>query len=246
MNIDTNTQENTISGTYEDLAEESWMPSPAGSLAQARAGQSTLPVDEIIRHAWSRVSGFKAQVWGSMLALMLVQIGIVLARLLTVDVLPSYAATPFFSVARFLVAPFGVWIALKGVSRMSGDEVLEKSLGKCFTVSTIVTAAGVGILSSLGLMLFVLPGVYIFCTCYMAAMLAADRELAPIEAVKISYFGLRGNVLSILRLQLICFVVVLVSAIPFGIGLIWSVPWAVCVQGETFRRTFGVETLDSM
>jgi hypothetical protein len=35
-------------------------------------------------------------------------------------------------------------------------------------------------------------------------------------------------------------ILVLVSAIPLGIGLIWTVPWAANVLGVAYRRTFGV------
>jgi hypothetical protein len=34
--------------------------------------------------------------------------------------------------------------------------------------------------------------------------------------------------------------VIFASAIPLGIGLIWTAPWSVNVFGVTYRRMFGV------
>lgn len=63
-----------------------------------------------------------------------------------------------------------------------------------------------------------------------------DLDVNPIDAVKLSFKATKGNVLSILGIVLLITIVVIISALPLGIGLIWTIPFAHIVLGLAYKR----------
>lgn len=230
----------------EFLVHERWAPSPAGSLAQARAGLPCLPVMELLWDAWCCSRGFGAQAWRGIAVLGAVELGFwgVSHELLLYA--PQVSTIFMVLVGRVLVVPLFVWLSLQGAARMSGDEMTNVRLLTCYAPRSIVTALLVGLLAGVGSCFCVIPGVYVILTCCMAVMITAQRKVSPIRAISLSYYGLSGNIAAFLRIQLFCWLLVGLSAIPLGVGLIWTLPWMICVQGEVFRRVFGVSTADSI
>lgn len=230
----------------EFLPHERWSPSPAGSLAQARAGLPCLPVLEVLRDAWCRSRGYKVQAWRCIGVLVAVEIGFWGVSHQLVLRAPSVSTICMLLAGRVLVAPVFVWLSLQGAARISGQEMTKVSLLACYTPRSIVTTLLVSLLAGVGSCFCVIPGVYVILTCSMAVMITAQRKVAPIRAISLSYYGLSGNIAAFLRIQLLCWLFVGLSAIPLGVGLIWTLPWMICVQGEVFRRVFGVSTADSI
>lgn len=233
-------------GDPPTATKQAWAPSPAGSLAQARAGSPCLPVFGVLRDAWCRTHGFKARAWRGICVLGLVEAAHFGGSYLALQWAPERSTALIAFAARLFIAPVFVWLMLKGAFRMSGDEMGAVSLLRCYAPRSLLAALLVGVLTCGGLVFCALPGVYVYLTCSMAVMIAAQRKVSPVQAISLSFYGLSGNIRSFLQIQLLCLLGVALGAMPLGIGLIWTLPWAVCVQGEVFRRVFGVSTLDVM
>lgn len=58
----------------------------------------------------------------------------------------------------------------------------------------------------------------------------------PWEAIKLSWLVTKDNVLPLLGITIISFVLIAISAIPLGIGLIWTLPWGVILYGVIYHR----------
>lgn len=100
-----------------------------------------------------------------------------------------------------------------------------------------------GILYLFGLIL-VLVGViyYIALRLSMTTFAILDKGLNPIAAMKLSYSATKGNALRIFAIYLMILLFILISIIPLGIGLIWSIPFAYLVYPAIYRRLVGITT----
>lgn len=76
---------------------------------------------------------------------------------------------------------------------------------------------------------------------FLALGLALDIKANPINAIKTSWKSTGGNFWRLLAVLIIQFIIVLVSAIPFGIGLIWTIPFIYNLYGTVYNRLTQVE-----
>jgi len=74
----------------------------------------------------------------------------------------------------------------------------------------------------------------------MTIPLIADRRLQPWQAMETSRKAVGKRWFPVFGLLLVVGLLVGLSAIPLGIGLIWTAPWAINVIGVLYRRAFGV------
>jgi len=63
-----------------------------------------------------------------------------------------------------------------------------------------------------------------------------DRESGPLEAIKLSFMHTKSNFWNILFITIIQSLFVVISAIPLGIGLIWTIPFALINYGVIYSR----------
>jgi uncharacterized membrane protein len=74
----------------------------------------------------------------------------------------------------------------------------------------------------------------------MTMPLIGDRNLRPWQAIETSRKAVSKRWFQFLGLFLVVGLLVLVSMIPLGLGLIWTAPWSINVIGVVYRRAFGV------
>src|SRR5262249_29646828 len=95
------------------------------------------------------------------------------------------------------------------------------------------------LMTYLGLILLVLPGFYLAVGYGMTIPLIAFNEIGAWKAMEISRKTITHKWLRVFGLHLAVGFLVLLSALPLGIGLIWTMPWAMLVLGVLYRRMFG-------
>jgi hypothetical protein len=86
---------------------------------------------------------------------------------------------------------------------------------------------------------FCLFGIYLLVGYMFSPYLRADKKLGILSSLRVSRRAVSQHWFKIFFLFLIVIVIVFISAIPFLIGLIWSLPWAYCVTGALYRTMFG-------
>jgi uncharacterized membrane protein len=74
----------------------------------------------------------------------------------------------------------------------------------------------------------------------MTYPLIVDRRLTSWKAMETSRRAVTKRWFQFFGLLIVVGLLIAVSAIPLGIGLIWTAPWSVNVIGVVYRRTFGV------
>lgn len=108
----------------------------------------------------------------------------------------------------------------------SGKEArLEDLFGQTGKLGTLIGAGIVFyLLLFVGLILLVVPGIYVALRCGFFMTAIVDRNLGPIEALKYSYRITTNNTLSVLGLFLMTFLVVLAGVLALVVGLLFAIP----------------------
>lgn len=70
----------------------------------------------------------------------------------------------------------------------------------------------------------------------LAILFVLDRDVGPVEAVKLSFRATKRNVQAIISIYILSCLIVMISAIPLGIGLIWTMPFIYIVTGTVYKR----------
>jgi hypothetical protein len=217
---------------------------PNGSLEDALAGNYDFEISEVLREAWRLTNGFKAAFWGPAL----VTYGLVIA--LVFGATKVIAGDNAGFAVRFainlgcsaLFAPLVMGVMMLGVRRAAGLPVSFQTTFSYFhkAGAAIVAALSTTLLTYLGLVFLVLPAIYLGVAFGMTMPLIADRNLAPWNAMETSRRAITHKWFAFFGTYLIVGILTCLSALPLGIGLIWTVPWSMLVIGVLYRRIFGV------
>lgn len=110
-------------------------------------------------------------------------------------------------------------------------------LGTAIAVNVLV-----GLCVFLGTMLLVIPGIVIALGWLLAFAFVADTRLPAIECLTASWQVTQGHRWHVLGLLLVLGLLVAVSAIPCGLGLVATVPMAVVVLAQLYVRLAGTSS----
>ncbi|MGV0642269.1 hypothetical protein [Mycolicibacterium sp. XJ879] len=117
------------------------------------------------------------------------------------------------------------------------------SIGSFFRPRNIgnVVIAGliVGILTSIGLFLCVIPGLIVAIFTMFTIVALLDRNLAPIDAIKTSFNVVKENFGAALLTWLVMLVIAIVGALLCGVGLLVAIPLVILIEVYAFRKLSG-------
>lgn len=99
----------------------------------------------------------------------------------------------------------------------------------------------VGALIGIGMMLLIVPGLYLAATYILTMPLVIDRKLPFWEAMETSRKMLTANLLSALVYLLLWVILAVIAIIPFGIGLIWVIPMLAISIVILYDKAFGIQ-----
>lgn len=78
--------------------------------------------------------------------------------------------------------------------------------------------------------------IYFAVRLVFAMAFVLERDSRPFTAIRNSFQVTKGNFWRMLWLIILELLIIIVSAIPLGIGLIWSLPFAYIIYGEAYKR----------
>ena len=107
-------------------------------------------------------------------------------------------------------------------------------------VPLIITAVVMMLLIYLGMILLLIPGIYLGVAYLLAVPLVVERGLSPWQALEASRKAITQHWFKVFGLFIVLGLIVIVSAIPLGIGLVWTIPLMVVAMGVLYRTIFGV------
>lgn len=78
--------------------------------------------------------------------------------------------------------------------------------------------------------------IYLYVRMWLAMAFVLDQGTGPWDAIKKSFCATKSNIWNLIGISIFMSLIIIVSAIPLGIGLIWTIPLGVIVYGEVYRR----------
>ena len=212
-------------------------------------------VGEALTEAWQRTKGAKGTVWGAMgvmyLVMLVLGFGLVYLQMssglspestggvwlgIGIDALTSAVSTLFTAGLMYI-----------GVCLAAGKSCSWKTIIEGFPVAVQLLVATIlmSLLIVSGLILLVLPGIYLAVGYTLTLPLMLDRRLGPWEAMEKSRKAIHKVWWKVFGIFLVMGLITAVSAIPLGIGLIWTLPMNVVLCGVVYRYLFGVQASKS-
>lgn len=228
-----------------------------GSLESGIAGEYDFVISEVLKEAWDKTYGLKGSFW---LAAILLGIGMIIISSVLGMALgasafdPNAMPTPeemtgFFAqqmmiqlIMMVILAPFMTGMMMMGVKRSVDRPVSFKMMFGYFSVAvpTIIAVLLTTILTWVGLLLLIIPGLYLAIAYGLTIPLVGDKKLSAWQAMEASRKAITKRWFKFLGLYIVMMLIVLVSIIPLGIGLIWTYPMFMAVIGILYRDIFGV------
>lgn len=143
----------------------------------------------------------------------------------------------------FVTVPMGAGVFMMSLKHATGGTATVNEtlayFGKALPMLGLVVLAY--ILIAIGLLLLILPGIYLGVCFYMAIPLMADKNMGIVEALKVSRQAIHHQFFPMLGLILLSSLVVVLGLLAFGIGLIWALPMASLMLAIAYRNMFGIE-----
>jgi hypothetical protein len=211
-------------------------------------------VSGMIRKAWQETKGAKAPVWAGtavfyLLLLVLAAGTTFLLRYLGIDPVSPVGITGIgvqaFSGLLFSIvsAVFTAGLFYMGVRKAAGDKISWKMIFTGFSkLGKIMVATILQILLiNIGLLLFIIPGIYLMVGYGLAMPLILDRDMGPWEALETSRKAIHKVWWKVAGAVVVMSIICAVSLAPLGLGLIWTLPMSFALAGVVYRHIFGIK-----
>lgn len=234
---------NTTSGDY-------------GSLEKGITGDYEFAVGAALSEAWDKTKGAKGTFNMAFFIYFLVSIAVMMvmqfamAPLLMVE--PGTAVDPGLIIGATLgqqvimnlvLMPLGIGIFVLGLRRSLDVPIEATAIFGYYnkTLQLLFTLILMYIMIIIGYVLLVLPGIYLSIAYMMALPLVAEKGLSPWQALEASRKAVSKRWFSMFGFFFLLGIIMMISVIPVGIGLIWTVPMMMIAYGIVYRNMFGAE-----
>ncbi len=227
-----------------------------GSLQGGISGEYDFSITAIIAEGWGKTSGAK----GTILLAFLIYI--VISSIVSVTqglIFPDPAVlfqqsrlgagffwltlTIFISIP--LTYPIMAGITLLGIRRSVDADIDAGSVLRAYAKTlplTLLTVVSM-LLTVLGYVLLIIPGIYLSVAYLMTFALMMDRDMGFWEALETSRKAITKHWFKIIFLYLVMGIMFLFACLPLFIGLIWMLPLFTIVHGILYKKMFGVESV---
>ncbi len=229
-----------------------------GSLEKAVNGDYSFGIGEILSEAWERVSGSKLKIVAAMF------IYIIIASLATgvislfMDAQPYYDADLLMQglaidtlvgwIASPVTIPLSLGVLLLGYARANDEELRIDAVFNYYVLVWPLVFASIliTVLTYVGFALLILPGIYLSIAYSFTLPLIVDKKLDIWGAMEVSRQAVTKNWFTIFGVNISLVLLVMVSSIPMGVGLIWTIPLLMIAQGVMYRKIFGWKVHDPL
>ncbi len=214
-----------------------------------------LQITAVLRESWEKTSGLKGSFWAAAVILILVMLafgallgggGVLLAS--GDGVSGGIISSLMLQVVIMAIMyPFMAGIIMLGIHRSVELPLSYTSVFGYFayTLPLLGVAVLMSILITLGFLLLIIPGIYLSLAYMFAVPLVVEKNLGVWEAMETSRKAVTTHWFKLFFLFLLMGLILLISALPLGIGLIWTCPMMLAMTGVMYREIFGVEVEES-
>jgi uncharacterized membrane protein len=233
---------NPYAAPASDLQRQPDNGSQVPSIEEALARGYDFSISSLISESWAKVKGTKGIIIGGFLVFYVVMM---LATFVLGAVFGIFGAMGD-SFATIIIGEIAISVLASALAYpfMAGINMLgiRRAADQPLSFNEIFSHFGrtVPLLIYLGMLLLVIPGIYLAVAYMLAIPLVVERGLSPWQALETSRKALSQHWFKAFGLFLLLGLITLVSIIPLGIGLVWSIPLFVIAMGVLYRTIFGV------
>ncbi|PCJ37047.1 MAG: hypothetical protein COA75_04645 [Cellvibrionales bacterium] len=212
-------------------------------------------IGAVLSEAWEKTSGLKGSFWaaGAIFFVAVLILGAVLgggSAFLAGQGNAGGGVLMGLLVQLVIMAvmyPFMAGIVMLGIERSVDLPLSYKSVFGYFSYALPLLGVAVlmSVLVAIGFILLIIPGIYLSLAYIFAVPLVVEKNLGIWDAMESSRKAVTRHWFKLFFLFLIMGILGMISAIPFGIGLIWTYPMMVVMMGIMYRDIFGVDTVES-
>ncbi|MBC9251855.1 hypothetical protein A9179_16415 [Pseudomonas alcaligenes] len=154
----------------------------------------------------------------------------------------AFIGLTFGLILTALMYPFIGGINMVGIRQAAGQPVRFAEVFSHFgrTLPLLLAAILMGVLISIGYAVFILPGIYLSFALMLTIPLIVERKLSAWQAIVTSIRAINQHWFKVFFLYILLAIILILSMLPLGIGLIWTVPMFIVAQGVLYRTIFGV------
>jgi hypothetical protein len=227
-----------------------------GSLEKAVNGDYDFSVSEIIAEAWEKVKGSKLKIIGAL------AVYVVIASLTTGIISFFFDANSFYNagettkgvltdmliswLASPVTIPLALGLLLLGYSRANDEELRIESIFDYYILvwPLVFATLLITFFTYIGFALLVLPGIYLSVAYNFTLPLMIDKKLGIWGAMEVSRRAVTKHWFTVFGVYIALVFLMILSAIPFGIGLLWTIPLILISHGIMYRKIFGWKVHD--
>lgn len=203
-------------------------------------------ISDVLKTAKDKQVGFKASYFMAFVAYMAISVVIELTREWVFGSSDDGSVTAVVAeaVIALLMMPLGVGLGLLGIRRASGRDTPVSTLWEPYTMAVplLIMFILMGVLIVGGLLLLILPGIYLAIAYSFAPYLIIEKGLGVWESLETSRKAITQYWWRYFGLMLVSGLLVIAGIIPLFIGLIWVLPLITIAAGEVFVETFNDST----
>ena len=203
-------------------------------------------ISDVLKTAKDKQVGFKARYFMAFVAYMAISVVIELTREWVFGSSDDGSVTAVVAeaVIALLMMPLGVGLGLLGIRRASGRDTPVRTLWEPYTMAVplLIMFILMGVLIVGGLLLLILPGIYLAIAYSFAPYLIIEKGLGVWESLETSRKAITQYWWRYFGLMLVSGLLVIAGIIPLFIGLIWVLPLITIAAGEVFVETFNDST----
>ncbi|MGI9299563.1 MAG: hypothetical protein ACR2PD_03935 [Luminiphilus sp.] len=203
-------------------------------------------ISDVLKTAKDKQVGFKARYFMAFVAYMAISVVIELTREWVFGSSDDGSVTAVVAeaVIALLMMPLGVGLGLLGIRRASGRDTPVSTLWEPYTMAVplLIMFILMGVLIVGGLLLLILPGIYLAIAYSFAPYLIIEKGLGVWESLETSRKAITQYWWRYFGLMLVSGLLVIAGIIPLFIGLIWVLPLITIAAGEVFVETFNDST----
>lgn len=250
--MSTSASENPYAAPASNL-QEATSTEQVPSIEEALNRGYDFRVGELIGEAWRLVAGSKGIIIGGFLlyyaAIMLINtvlgfiFGLLGLEAGADDLVGMFVSQFAISIlGSVLTYPLLAGLMLIGIRRAAGQEINFNQIFSVFNnpIPVIITGILMILLVYAGMLLLLLPGLYLAIAYMLALPLVIERRLSPWQALETSRKAISQHWFKVFGWALLLGLIVGLSIIPLGIGLVWTIPLWMISTGVLYRTVFGV------
>jgi len=186
---------------------------------------------EIIKAGWERIDGIKAQfvagfaIYIAIAIIVQILLGFVFPQGTSED--PNFLNQQIVGILAYpILMPILAGIIMMAIKYSRAEEIEYKTVFNYYHLIGKLAFAGVliYILTLIGIMLLILPGIYLSVAYAFTVPLIVDKNMDVWEAMEHSRKTVTKHWFKVAGLMGLLTIIMVLSVIPLGVGLIWTVP----------------------